>query len=107
MEEDTFDLSLMEQSLKSSDLIDKEISRNFVKLNGYKRFENVVYFKERKFHTCGSCIKGPEYFLLLQTNHKKNNPDTSFFNSFGFNNPSTLLQLFIQILYLTLKCRLP
>ncbi|HEX5150117.1 MAG TPA: TraB/GumN family protein [Parafilimonas sp.] len=93
MEEDTFDLSLMEQSLKSSDLIDKEISRSFVKLNQYNALKMLFSSRKGNFIHAEAVLKGPEYFLLLQTSHKKNNPDTSFFNSFGFNNvryaPST------------------
>jgi hypothetical protein len=86
MEEDTFDLSLMEQSLKSSDLIDKEISRSFVKLDGYNALKMSFAFKQGNFIHAEAILKGAEYFLLLQTSHKKNNPDISFFNSFGFDN---------------------
>jgi uncharacterized protein YbaP (TraB family) len=92
MEEDTFDLSLIEQSLKLSDLIDKEISRSFVKLNNYNALRMLFSSKNGNFIHAEAVLKGPEYFLLLQTSYKKNT-DTSFFNSFGFDNvqyaPST------------------
>ncbi|MEO8710998.1 MAG: TraB/GumN family protein, partial [Parafilimonas sp.] len=85
MEEDSFDLSLIEQSLKSSDLFDKEISRNFTKVNGYNALKMQFVFKNGSFIYAEAILKGPQYFLLTQTSHKKNNTDTGFFNSFKFN----------------------
>jgi uncharacterized protein YbaP (TraB family) len=84
MEEDTFDISLIEQSLKSSDIIDKEIARSFVKADGHDALRMQFISKNGNFINAEAVLKGPQYFLLTQTSHKKN-IDTSFFNSFGFN----------------------
>ncbi|MBV9963516.1 MAG: TraB/GumN family protein, partial [Parafilimonas sp.] len=87
MEEDTFDLSLIEQSLKSSDNIDKEISRNFTKVGSYNALKMQFSLKNGTFINAEAILKGPQYFLLTQTSSRKNNTDTSFFNSLGFNKP--------------------
>lgn len=84
MEEDTFDLSLMEQSLKSSGIIDKEISRSFAKLNEYNALHMQFAAKDGSYINAEAVLKGAQYFLLTQTSRKKNNIDTAFFNSFGF-----------------------
>ncbi|HEY2728027.1 MAG TPA: TraB/GumN family protein, partial [Parafilimonas sp.] len=93
MEEDTFDISLIEQSLKSSDIIDKEIARSFVNANGHDALKMQFVLKNGNYINAEAILKGPQYFLLTQTSHKKNNIDTLFFNSFGFNDvqypPST------------------
>jgi hypothetical protein len=78
-------LSLIEQSLKSSDNIDKEVSRNFTKVSGYDALKMQFALKNGTFINAETILKGPQYFLLTQTSRKKNNADTSFFNSFGFN----------------------
>src|SRR5204863_8265612 len=36
------------------------------------------------FINAEAILKGPQYFLLTQTSHKKNNVDSGYFNSFGF-----------------------
>ncbi len=93
MEEDTFDISLIEQSLKSSAIIDKEIFRNFIKIGEYNALKMQFALKNGNYINAEAILKGPQYFLLLQTSHKKNT-DTAFFNSFGFNSlqyaPSTV-----------------
>ncbi|MEP6466398.1 MAG: TraB/GumN family protein [Parafilimonas sp.] len=86
MEEDTFDISLIERSLQSSDIIDKEIIRSFFKVDGYNALKMQFALKNGNFINAEAILKGPHYFLLMQTSRKKNNADTSFFNSFGFNN---------------------
>ena len=85
IEEDTFDISLIERSLKSSDIIDKEISRSFVKTHGFNALRMQFLSKNGNFINAEAILNGPQYFLLTQTSRKKNNIDTSFFNSFGFN----------------------
>lgn len=84
MEEDTFDLSLAEYSLKSSDIISKEISRSFVKVKGYDALNMQFALKNGNFLYAQAILKGPKYFLLMQTSSKKNNRNMAFFNSFGF-----------------------
>ncbi|MEP6682183.1 MAG: TraB/GumN family protein [Parafilimonas sp.] len=94
MEEDTFDISLIEKSLKSSDIIDKEISRSFIKTHSCDALKMQFTSKNGSFINAEAILNGPQYFLLTQTSRKKNNTDTSFFNLFGFNDvqyPSSAL----------------
>ena len=107
MEEDTFDLSLMEQSLKSSDLIDKEISRSLTKARGYNTLKMLFTSKNGNFIHAEAKLKGPEYFLLTQTTRKKNNRDTAFFNSFGFNNAQYPASTFYTDTLLDFEVRTP
>jgi len=85
MEEDTFDLSLMEQSLKSSAIVDKEISRSFTTVENYNSLKMQFALKNGGYMYAEAILKGPHYFLLMQTSRRKDNMDAAFFNSFGFN----------------------
>ncbi|MFT4155526.1 TraB/GumN family protein [Parafilimonas sp.] len=86
MEEDSFDLSLVERSIKSSDIIDKELSRNFAHVDGYHALKMQFACRNGNYINAEAVLKGPDYYLLIQTSRRKNNVDTVFFNSFGFNN---------------------
>ncbi len=85
MEEDSFDLGLVERSLKSSDIISKELSRNLTHLNGFNALKMQFVYKNGTYLNATAILKGPDYYLLTQTSRKKNNVDTAFFNSFAFN----------------------
>ena len=84
IEEDTFDLSLVEQSLKSSGIIKKETARSFLKFGNYNALKMQFITKDERYINAEAILKGPQYFLLTQTSSKKNGVDTSFFNSFSF-----------------------
>lgn len=86
MEEDTFDLSLVELSLKSSDIIDKELSRSFTKVEGFDALKMQFACKNGNYINAEAVLKGPDYYLVIQTSRKKNTIDAAFFNSFGFDN---------------------
>lgn len=86
MEEDTFDLGLIELSLKSSDIIDKELSRSFTKVEGFNALKMQFACKNGNYLNAEAVLKGPDYYLIIQTSRKKNNIDAAFFNSFGFKN---------------------
>ena len=43
-------------------------------------------YSNGNFLNAEAILRGPQYFLLMQTTHKKNNTDSGFFNSFGFDN---------------------
>lgn len=88
MEEDSFDLSLIEQSLKQSSIIEKQVARSFTKTQQYDALKMQFALKNGGGMYAKALLKGPHYFLLLQTSRKKNNMDAAFFDSFsltGFN----------------------
>ncbi|HVX51059.1 MAG TPA: TraB/GumN family protein [Chitinophagaceae bacterium] len=86
LEEDTFDLSLIEQSLKRSDVIDKEVNRNFGAVDGYKSLGMQFLLKSGGLLYAEAVLRGPHYYLLLQRNNKNTGRDEKFFQSFTLHN---------------------
>ncbi|TKK65664.1 TraB/GumN family protein [Ilyomonas limi] len=82
LEADTFDLSLIEESVKESDIIDKELSRSFAKQDGYDALNMQFRLKKGNLLFAKAVLRGPHYYLLaVNTKDKKYNP-TAFFDSF-------------------------
>ncbi|HMH21928.1 MAG TPA: TraB/GumN family protein [Puia sp.] len=82
LEEDTLDLSLMEESLKGSSMLSKEISRKFNTIEGRACLDMVFGIRAGGVLKAKAVIKGPDYYLLLARS-KDNKADLSkFFNSF-------------------------
>lgn len=84
IEEDTFDLSLLEESFKKSDFIDKQLSRSFGVLNGINYLDMKFALKDGQYLNAKALIKGPHYFLLTARSKSKVADAKSFFNSFAF-----------------------
>lgn len=82
LEEDTFDLSLVEQSIKRSDIIDKEESRAFSSLGGYKVLNMQFSLKSGDVLYAEAVLRGPHYYVLTQRSDKKTAKDNRFFSSF-------------------------
>ena len=82
LEEDTVDLHLVEESLKGSKIILKELSRQFGQIGGHDcldlEFSTVTGSRLR----ARAIIRGPEYYLLLATGKKDNADAGKFLNSF-------------------------
>jgi uncharacterized protein YbaP (TraB family) len=92
LEEDTVDLRLMEESLKGSKMIVKELSRHFGQLDGHDCVDLEFGTSTGGRLKAKAVIRGPEYYLIL-TGGKKENADMSrFLNSFhltGYRYPAT------------------
>lgn len=84
LEEDTFDLSLVELSLKKSEIIDKETSRNIVNVNGYSGLKMQFSLKDGGYINAEAILRGPHYYLLAERSSKKNDFNQQFFSSFSF-----------------------
>lgn len=84
LEEDTFDLSLVEESLKKSDIISKQLYRKFGKQNGVPFVEAVYALKNGQQLSARAVIKGPHYYLLAARGNNKSNNFSKFFQSFSF-----------------------
>ena len=82
LEEDTLDLSLMEESLKSSEIIDKEISRKFTKQDGHTSLDMQFSLKEGGVLKARALIRGAQYYLVTARSKDKKNNFNRFFNSF-------------------------
>lgn len=82
LEEDTFDLSLMEESVKKSDIVDKELSRSFTMQDGYHALNMEFQLKNGNSLFAKAVLRGAHYYLLaVNAKDKKYNP-TAFFDSF-------------------------
>jgi uncharacterized protein YbaP (TraB family) len=82
VEEDTFDLNLMEESFASSDFIDKQLSRKQTKVGGYSALDTKYKFKDGSLGLVRFLIQGTHYYTLV-AHAKTDNPKmTQFLNSF-------------------------
>ena len=84
MEEDTFDLSLIEESFKKSETIDKELSRNFTNRDGYNALHIQFLLKDGGYINAEAVLRGPHYYLLAERSSKKTNFNPQFFSLFSF-----------------------
>ncbi len=64
-EHDSFDLTLLSESYASSSFIDKETSRNFIKVNGYPALECSYRHKDGSASKVRFVIQGPNYYALV------------------------------------------
>ncbi len=82
LEEDSFDLALMEESLKRSELIVKEISRKPGMLDGYRTLDMTFALQNGSTLFAKAILRGPHYYLVTVTaNHQKDDA-ISFLRSF-------------------------
>ncbi|MBV9986998.1 MAG: TraB/GumN family protein [Chitinophagaceae bacterium] len=82
LEEDTLDISLIEESVKGSDNIDKELSRRYSKLDGYNSLDMVFSMKDGDILKARAFIRGAQYYLLTARGKDNKNNFNRFFNSF-------------------------
>jgi uncharacterized protein YbaP (TraB family) len=82
LEEDTFDLSLIEESIKGSDIIDKEQNRNFTKQDGYDALNMRFLLDNGNTLFAKAVLRGAHYYLLAINTKDKNYNPASFFDSF-------------------------
>ncbi len=83
VEEDTFDLGLMEESFGSSDFIDKLISRKQTKHNGYSALDAKYKYKDGSIALARFLIQGTHYYTLLSQGRSENPSMGKFLNSFA------------------------
>lgn len=85
LEEDTFELSLLERSFKKSTDIEKQLNRLFTKQNGYNALRMQFLLKDGKYINALAVIRGPHYYVAAERTpvNDKNFTDP-FFSSFSF-----------------------
>jgi hypothetical protein len=84
LEEDTADLALMEESFRLSDWIDKPLSRNTGKYNGYSCLDAAYQEKDGSYLKAKFILRGADYYLLAVHTHSKDKTFSDFFNSLAF-----------------------
>lgn len=91
IEEDSFELNLMEESYGYSNFIDKQLNRRFINLNGYPGLESKYQHKDGSFSSVKYVIQGPVYYAVI-VNYRNDNPNVQrFLQSFSiapFNYPA-------------------
>ncbi|MGC4104528.1 TraB/GumN family protein [Ferruginibacter sp.] len=65
IEEDTFDLNLMDESFASSEMIDKQVSRLQGKWQGYPILDCKYKHKDGSFTTVRYLLQGPNYYAAM------------------------------------------
>lgn len=83
LEEDSFDLNLMEESFASSDCIDRNLSRQWTKVNGYPALNATYRCKDSSLTRARFIIQGPHYYTLLANANTTTIEGTQFLASFA------------------------
>lgn len=83
VEEDSFDLNLMEESFASSEFINKQTSRKFVSVDGYPALDVKYQYKDSSIALVRFVINGPRYYTLVSHAASENKDMHTFINSFS------------------------
>ncbi len=84
VEEDTFDLALMDESFGSADFIEKNLSRKQFFYKGYPALDCRYKHKDGSVFSARFIIQGPHYYTLVAHGKNENATADNFFNSFEF-----------------------
>jgi hypothetical protein len=82
VEEDSFDLALLEESFASSEFIDKQINRKQTTFKGYAALDAKYKHKDGSTSLVKFLIKGPHYYTLMTNAKKEHEAMQQFLNSF-------------------------
>lgn len=83
VEEDTFDLGLMDESFAASEFIDKQLSRQQTKINGYPALDCKYKDKNGGVYLVRFLIQGTHYFSLVAHGKQETTQMKNFINSFS------------------------
>ncbi|MBS1933733.1 MAG: TraB/GumN family protein, partial [Bacteroidetes bacterium] len=83
LEEDSFDLNLMEESFHLSDYVDKQLSKSQSLFKGYPSLDALYLLKDGSYIKAKFLLDGPQYFLLAVHTKHKEKPFSPFFDSFS------------------------
>lgn len=83
IEEDTFDLGLMQESFAASEFIDTLISRKQIKYKGYPALDCKFLDNNKSVFLVRFIIQGPHYFTLVAHSKKETPEMQNFLNSFA------------------------
>jgi uncharacterized protein YbaP (TraB family) len=96
VEEDTFDLGLMEESFAASDFIDKQLSRQHTTVAGYPALDTRYKDKQGNTYMVRFLIQGPHYYTLVAHGKQEVPVMKNFINSFAIkplNYPQAVLRV--------------
>ena len=81
-EEDTFDLTLLDESFSNSEFIDKRITRKLITWKGYASLDCKYLHKDGSIILTRFLIQGPHYYTLIAHGPKETEDMQRFLNSF-------------------------
>jgi uncharacterized protein YbaP (TraB family) len=84
LEEDSFDLKLIEESFRSGEYFDKQVSRKLTSWMGYPCLEVLENLKNGSRVTARYLINGAHYYCLAVSSKDNHKDFSGFFNSFRF-----------------------
>ena len=96
VEEDSFDLNLMDESFSSSEFINKQVSRRFLLVNGYAALDAQYQYKDSSVALVRFLIQGPRYFTIIAHSKTGNKVMQGFVNSFAVK-PFTYSQAELEV----------
>jgi uncharacterized protein YbaP (TraB family) len=82
VEEDTFDLGLLDESFSASEFIDKQVSRKQTNFKGYPSLDCKYKDKNGAVYLVRYIIQGPHYYTLITYGKQEIPRMQSFLNSF-------------------------
>ena len=83
VEEDSFDLNLMDESFAASEFIDKQLSRRHTRHNGYPALDARYRYKDGSTAQVRFLIQGTHYYTIIAHSKKENSSMARFVNSFS------------------------
>jgi len=84
LEEDDFDLGLIEESFRNPDNFDKQLSRSQNNFKGYPCLDVREKLKDGLIIQARYIIKGPHYYVIAAKSKNKRADFSAYFNSFDF-----------------------
>ena len=84
LEQDSFDLKLIEESFRSPDFFDRQLQRKLSLFNGYPCLDVKEKMKDGSFVTARFIIKGPQYYVIAARSKNVAKDFREYFNSFRF-----------------------
>lgn len=84
LDEDDFDLGLIEESFRDPENFDKQLSRERKNYKGYPCLDVKEKLKDGSIVSARFIIKGPHYYVIAAKSKNKKADFSSYFNSFSF-----------------------
>lgn len=101
LDEDNFDLGLIEESFRNPDDLEKQVSRERINYKGYPSLDVKEKLKDGSTVFARYIIKGPHYYVIAAKSNNKKADFSAYFNSFDFTgfqyrSPSAYIDTFMH-----------
>jgi len=105
-DEDSFDLGMVEESFRSPDYFDKQLSRRQTSMNGFPELDVTEKLKDSSVIHARYFIQGPHYYIVARHTSAGNRQPGEYVNSFSFkpyiySNPKLYVDTFLRASVIT------